>query len=148
LLAVWRKVTIPASGRDLLTRAATTSVRVEIVSPANTGAGNATSVMPRLATSVPMVRLCTDMPIIRPSVYSEFTSGRPNSVKAAYSASRCSFCTFMVMPQNITLSASVTVRVHSASISRPSVNSSNHRPDMAICSALSQSCETILRKHV
>ena len=36
--------------------------------------------MPRLATVVPSVVSCTEMPIISPSVNSELTSGLPHSV--------------------------------------------------------------------
>ena len=48
--------------------------------PRTAGAGNFTSVMPRLAMVVPTVMSLTEMPIIRPSVNSEFISGWPHSV--------------------------------------------------------------------
>ena len=67
--------------------------------------------MPRLAIVVPTVRSLTDMPIIRPSVNSEFISGRPHSVSVAQkSASMCSGCGFSVMLENSMLSICVTVR--------------------------------------
>ena len=46
---------MPCVGRDLLSRKATTLVSERIVSPANTGLGNATSSQPRLPTVVPSV---------------------------------------------------------------------------------------------
>ena len=83
-------VTMPWSGRDFDSRAATTSDSPWRVSPANIGAGNATSSNPRLATVVPCVVSSTEMPTSRPRVKRLLTSGRPNSVPAAYSASRWS----------------------------------------------------------
>src|SRR5207245_5782814 len=82
-----RKVTMPAFGRDWLARSSSTVVRERSVSPAKTGNGKRTSVIPRLATVVPSVVSCTDRPITRPSVKILFISGRPNSVPAQYSAS-------------------------------------------------------------
>src|ERR1700689_313337 len=52
-----------------------TSVVACSVSPSNTGWGNFTSLIPRLAIVVPTVRSLTDMPIISPSVNSEFING-------------------------------------------------------------------------
>ena len=57
---------------------------------------------------VPSVVSCTEMPIISPSVNSEFTSGLPHSLLAANSKSMCSGCGFSVMTENIMLSLSVT----------------------------------------
>ena len=89
-----------------------TSVSTRIVSPSNNGAGKATSVMPRLAIVVPTVVSLTEMPIMRPSVNSEFISGRPHSVSVAQKcASICSGCGFSVMLENSMLSIWVTVRV-------------------------------------
>ena len=74
---------MPASGRERLSRVLSTSVVKFSVSPWNTGVGNLTSVMPRLATVVPIVVSLTEMPIIRPSVKMLLTSGLPNSVPLA-----------------------------------------------------------------
>ena len=74
---------MPASGRDLDARLATTSVSAWMVSPTNTGAGNTTSSNPRLATVVPCVVSSTEMPTSRATVNMLFTSGWPNSVSAA-----------------------------------------------------------------
>src|SRR4051812_46845010 len=120
--------TIPASERDRLRRTDITVVRARIVSPWNTGFGKRTSVMPRLATVVPSVVSPTLIPITRPSVKMLLTSGRPNSVVLANSASRCSGCGFIVMVVNSTLSVSVTVRVSACSNTCPSENSSKYRP--------------------
>src|SRR6185312_8057318 len=116
--------TMPASARDLLRRRLTTVVRAWIVSPWKTGFGNRTSLIPRLATVVPSVVSPTEMPITSPSVKMLLTSGRPNSVVLANSASRCSGCGFIVIVVNSTLSASVTVRVRACSKTCPSLNSS------------------------
>ena len=59
------------------------SVAARTVSPSNSGAGNRTSVIPKLAIVVPTVVSLTEMPIIRPRVNSEFISGRPHSVSVA-----------------------------------------------------------------
>jgi hypothetical protein len=75
---------------ELEARTERTSVRARIVSPWNTGLGNATSFMPRLPIVVPSVVSPTVIPISSPSVKIEFTSGRPNSVALENSASRCS----------------------------------------------------------
>ena len=74
---------MPASGLDRDSRLATISVVQLIVSPSNSGAGKVTSVMPRLPMVVPTVVSLTEMPIIRPSVNSEFISGLPHSVSVA-----------------------------------------------------------------
>jgi len=68
---------MPASARDLLSRALSTVVRTLSVSPWNTGLGKRTSVMPRLAMVVPSVVSPTLMPITRPRVKMLLTSGRP-----------------------------------------------------------------------
>ena len=60
---------------------------------------------------VPSVVSCTEMPIIRPSVNSELTSGLPHSLLAAKSKSMCSGCGFSVITENSMLSLSVTVLV-------------------------------------
>ena len=89
-----------------------TSVSARTVSPSNNGAGKATSVIPRLAMVVPTVVSLTEMPIISPSVNSEFISGRPHSVSVAQKwASIWSGCGFSVMFENSMLSIWVTVRV-------------------------------------
>ena len=67
---------MPASGRDFDSRLPATSVVTFTVSPSNSGAGNLTSVMPRLAMVVPTVVSLTEIPIISPRVKSEFMSGR------------------------------------------------------------------------
>ena len=72
--------TTPASGRERDARTERTIERARIVSPWNTGLGNSTLFMPRLAMVVPRVVSPTDMPIIRPSVNSELTMRWPNSV--------------------------------------------------------------------
>ena len=104
--------TMPAFGRDLDSRFAATSVVTLTVSPSKSGAGKRTSVMPRLAMVVPTVVSLTEMPIISPSVKSEFISGRPHSVSVAQKcASMWSGCGFSVMFENSMLSICVTVRV-------------------------------------
>ena len=75
--------TMPASGRDFDSRLPTTSVVTCTVSPWKSGFGKRTSVMPRLAIVVPTVVSLTEMPIIRPSVKSEFISGWPHSVSVS-----------------------------------------------------------------
>ena len=72
--------TMPRSGFDFDSRTEITSVSTRIVSPWKTGCGKTVSFMPRLATVVPSVVSCTEMPIISPSVNSELTSGLPHSV--------------------------------------------------------------------
>src|SRR5690606_39000550 len=60
--------TMPALGRDALSRLLRTFVIDRSVSPAKTGFGNFTSLMPRFPIVVPIVVSCTDMPIIMASV--------------------------------------------------------------------------------
>src|ERR1051325_5436317 len=67
--------------------------------------------MPRLATVVPRAVSPTVMPMTSPKVKMLLTSGRPNSVVFANSASRCNGCGFIVNFVNSTLSISVTVRL-------------------------------------
>src|SRR6185437_2522961 len=93
-----------------------------------TGAGNSTAEKPRLATVVPRVSSGTEMPTASASVNSELTSGRPNWVFAAKSASRCSGCGFIDMVVNSTLSVSVSVRVIACRTVVPTVSSSYHMP--------------------
>src|SRR5690242_3786642 len=121
-------VTMPVPGRDRDRRASMTSVTTWMVSPANTGAGRSTREKPRLATVVPRVSSWTDRPTTRPSVNRLFTSGWPNSVLAANSASRWSGWGFMVIVVNSTLSDSVTVRVMACRTRRPGSSCSNHNP--------------------
>ncbi|MNC99607.1 hypothetical protein D3C83_179480 [compost metagenome] len=67
--------------------------------------------MPRLAIVVPTVRSLTEIPIISPSVNSEFISGCPHSVSFAQNCrSICSGCGLSVMLENSMLSICVTVR--------------------------------------
>jgi hypothetical protein len=81
--------TIPASGRDLLSRSSITSVSICTVSPWNRGRGNRTSSHPRLAIAVPSVVSPTEIPVISPSVKHEFTSRCPYCVSVRqYSSSR------------------------------------------------------------
>jgi hypothetical protein len=101
---------MPALGRDLLARTSSTVVRERSVSPANTGAGKRTSVMPRLATVVPSVVSCTDRPMTSPSVKMLFISGFANSVPLAYSASMWMAAGLQVALLNHMLSDSSTVR--------------------------------------
>ena len=70
-------------GRDFDSRLAITSVVTCTVSPWKSGFGKRTSVIPRLAIVVPTVVSLTEMPIIRPSVKSEFISGWPHSVSVS-----------------------------------------------------------------
>jgi hypothetical protein len=56
------------------------------------------------------LRSLTLIPATIESVRQLFTSGRPNSVLAAYAASKCSGCVFIVSSVNQVLSASVMVR--------------------------------------
>ena len=72
--------------------------------------GNATSLSPSCATSVPWVSWVTDAPTIVESVHIEFMRRCPNGCVAEYAASRCSACVFIVSDENSTLSASVAVR--------------------------------------
>ena len=61
---------------------------------------------------VPTVMSETWMPIIRPSVNSEFISGWPHSVSVSQKCrSMCSGCGLSVMLENSMLSICVTVRV-------------------------------------
>ena len=55
-------------------------------------------------------RSLTLMPATIESVRQELTSGRPNSLFAAYSRSKCSGCWFIVRSVNQVLSLSVMVR--------------------------------------
>ena len=81
--------------------------------------------MPRLAMVVPSVVSLTEMPIIRPSVNSEFISGWPNSVSVAQKCrSICSGCGLWVRQENSMLSISVTVRRIGWSNTVPPSNSS------------------------
>ena len=106
------QLTMPAPGRDFDSRLPTMVVVARTVSFSNSGFGNFTSVMPRLAMVVPTERSLTDMPIIRPSVNSEFISGWPHSVSFSQnSRSICSGCGLSVMLENSMLSICVTVRV-------------------------------------
>ena len=82
------------------------------------------SFMPRLATVVPTVRSLTAIPIIRPSVNSELTSGRPHSVLDAKSKSMCNGCGLSVITENSMLSLSVTVLRSVCWKTRSTVNSS------------------------
>ncbi|MNC86305.1 hypothetical protein D3C83_19570 [compost metagenome] len=79
------------------------------MSPAKTGAVRRTLSQPRFATAF-WLRSETLMPVTIASVRQLFTSGRPNSVFAAYAASKCSGCVFMVSSVNQVLSASLIVR--------------------------------------
>ena len=107
---------MPAPLREFDSRLPITSVVQCTVSPSNSGWGNFTSVMPRLAMVVPTVRSETWMPIIRPSVNSEFISGWPHSVSCSQKCrSMCSGCGLSVMLENSMLSICVTVRVSGCS---------------------------------
>ena len=88
--------------------------------------------MPRLAIVVPKVVSFTDIPTISPSVNRLLTSGFFHTLLAAATLSMCKGCVFIVSSENHLLSASVMVRVHSWSKTRPGSNSSNHKPAMAI----------------
>jgi hypothetical protein len=68
-----------------------------MVSPAKTGAGNWTSEMATCAMIVPGVSSATGSPATSAAVNMLFTSGRPNSLRAAYSVSRCIGAGFMVI---------------------------------------------------
>src|SRR5262249_9490682 len=63
-----RKMTMPLSGRDLLSRSSSTSVSTWMVSPWNRGLGKRTSSQPRFATVVPSVVSPTEIPTMKPSV--------------------------------------------------------------------------------
>ena len=121
--------TIPASGLDRDRRAATTSVSTRMVSPAKTGAGNCTSDSASWAMIVPRVSSGTDSPTTSAAVNMLFTSGRPNSLCAAYSASRCIGAGFIVIVVNSTLSVSVTVRRVTCCTVVPIGSCSNQRPE-------------------
>src|SRR6478609_7572313 len=100
-----------------------------MVSPSNNGCGNFTPSMPRLAMVVPTVMSDTWMPIIRPSVNSEFISGWPHSVSVAQKcASICSGCGLSVMLENSMLSICVTVRVSRCGMVSPTTKSSKYNP--------------------
>src|SRR6185503_2668335 len=79
------QVTIPALGRDLLSRSSRHSLSQRSVSPAKTGLGSRTLSKPRLATRTPSVVSWTLMPTSRLKVKQLLTSGLPNSVFAAAS---------------------------------------------------------------
>src|SRR6202012_16739 len=99
---------IPCPGRDPESRLSSMVVSKYSVSPMKTGAGNETSLNPRLATSVPCVSWATDAPTMVDNVNIEFTSRWPKGWPADQAASRCRACVFMVSVVNNTLSASVT----------------------------------------
>ena len=88
-MALGWKRKMPCVGRDLLSRISSTSLSTCSVSPWNTGLGNFTSVMPRLATVVPIVVSFPDTPIISPSMNGELTSGLPHRLLASNSWSSC-----------------------------------------------------------
>src|ERR1700678_1627114 len=119
----WSNTTIPASGRERLSRFSATVVSARSVSPIKTGCAKRVSAMPRFATVVPSVVSPTDTPIIRPSVKMLLTMRWPNSVPLANSASRWSGCGLCVSAQKIRLSVSVIVRVIACLKTRPSSNS-------------------------
>src|SRR5690606_18145679 len=116
--------TMPRSGFDLDSRTESTVVSTRIVSPWKTGCAKIVSVMPRFATVVPTVMSLTEMPIMRPSVNSEFTRGLPHSVLAAKSKSICKGWGLSVMTEKRTLSLSVTVLRRGCRNTWPTVNSS------------------------
>ena len=80
-----------------------------MVSPTKTGAESLILSQPRFAI-VFWERSLTLMPATIDSVRQELTRGRPNSLFAAYSRSKCSGCWFMVSRVNQVLSLSVMVR--------------------------------------
>ena len=102
-------VTIPACGRDLLSRLSSTSDSADRVSPTNSGWVSLISRHPRLAIAFWLTSL-TLMPAISATVSGEQTMQRPNSLCLAYSASKCSGCVFIVSSVNQVLSVSVMVR--------------------------------------
>ena len=71
------------------------------------------------------------MPAAMDSVRHEFTSGRPNSLFAAYSASKCSGCVFIVSRVNQVLSTSLIVRPGRCSYTSPTWKSSRLRPNVS-----------------
>ena len=77
---------------------------------------------------VPWVVSSTEIPTRSPSVNRLFTRGCPNSVPAAYSASRCRRAGFSVIVVNRMLSVSVIVRVSACGTTSPTGSSSNQRP--------------------
>jgi hypothetical protein len=101
--------TTPSWGRDLDSRMSSTVLREWMVSPSNTGCGSRTSSQPRFAKTFwdTSVTLC---PETSASVNVELTRGLPNSVRAAYSWSKCSGAVFCVSSVNQMLSVLVTVR--------------------------------------
>ena len=109
---MWVKFTTPSPGRDRDSRLPVHSVSAYRVSPANSGAGKATSENPRLATRVPWVSCDTDSPTMVERVNIELISRCPPKPGccADHAASRCRACVFMVSVVKSTLSASVTVR--------------------------------------
>src|SRR5690349_12938048 len=111
LIARCSQVTIPAVGRELLSRVAVTSLSKRSVSPMKTGFGKRTSSKPRLAINVPRVVSATDTPTTRLKVKQLLTRICPNSLAFAASASRCIGCALWVRVEMRRLSASVTVRV-------------------------------------
>ena len=78
---------------------------------------------------VPRVSSATDSPTTSAAVNMLFTSGRPNSLRAAYSVSRCIGAGFMVIVVNSTLSVSVTVRLVTCCTWVPTGSCSNQRPE-------------------
>src|SRR5690606_35632393 len=79
--------TMPRSGFERDSRTLLTSVSTRSVSPWKSGWGKMVSFIPRLAIVVLKVVSWTEMPIIRPRVKRELTSGRPHSVFSAKSKS-------------------------------------------------------------
>ena len=100
-----------------------------MVSPAKTGARNWTSERATGAMIVPRVSSATDSPTTSAAVNMLFTSGRPNSLRATYSVSRCIGAGFMVIVVNSTLSVSVTVRLVTCCTWVPTGSCSNQRPE-------------------
>ena len=78
---------------------------------------------------VPRVSSATDSPTTSAAVNMLFTSGRPNSLRAAYSVSRCIGAGFMVIVVNSALSVSVTVRLVTCCTWVPTGSCSNQRPE-------------------
>src|SRR5262249_5031444 len=84
----WVKMTMPLSGRDLLSRSSSTSVSMRMVSPWNRGLGKRTSSQPRLATAVPRVVSPTEIPTMKARVRQLLTMRAPYSVCFEASSSR------------------------------------------------------------
>src|SRR5688500_290759 len=98
--------TTPRVGRDLDGRVLSTVLRERIVSPSNTGWGRTISPQPRLANTFWETSV-TLWPDTSARVRVELTSGRPNSVRLAYSWSKCSGAVFWVSRVNQMLSVVV-----------------------------------------